>query len=181
MAKEEHKEALIQFLNQQLAVQIQYLGILGRSVTYQTLGPTKIISNRASRHGLAITKYDADDRTRDPQGNATLIGATYEIYNKNSGAIMVDTNGDGTGDTSVAQNGLCATITTMIDSATGFEYASTNPTLLPNGTYLIKEKTAPTGYEKTASRASGNNGSVEITYRATGDNQYHLAMIKGTV
>lgn len=174
MAKEEHKEALIQFLNQQLAVQIQYLGILGRSVTYQTLGPTKIISNRASRHGLAITKYDADDRTRDPQGNATLIGATYEIYNKNSGAIMVDTNGDGTGDTSVAQNGLCATITTMIDSATGFEYASTNPTLLPNGTYLIKEKTAPTGYEKTASRASGNNGSIEITYRATGDNQYHL-------
>lgn len=174
MAKEEHKEALIQFLNQQLAVQIQYLGILGRSVTYQTLGPTKIISNRASRHGLAITKYDADDRTRNPQGNATLIGATYEIYNKNSGAIMVDTNGDGTGDTSVAQNGLCATITTMIDPATGFEYASTNPTLLPNGTYLIKEKTAPTGYEKTASRASGNNGSVEITYRATGDNQYHL-------
>lgn len=171
MAKEEHKEALIQFLNQQLAVQIQYLG---RSVTYQTLGPTKIISNRASRHGLAITKYDADDRTRNPQGNATLIGATYEIYNKNSGAIMVDTNGDGTGDTSVAQNGLCATITTMIDPATGFEYASTNPTLLPNGTYLIKEKTAPTGYEKTASRASGNNGSVEITYRATGDNQYHL-------
>ena len=28
--------------------------------------------------------------------------------------------------------------------------------------------------KKTASRASGNNGSIEITYRATGDNQYHL-------
>lgn len=108
-----------------------------RTVKFANIGndANSVFANNSARHGLAIIKYDADDYNSakasmqvangsypEPQGDATLVGATYEIYNRNNYAVMVDTNNDHKGDTKVEANRLCATITTVVDTTSNIEY-----------------------------------------------------------
>lgn len=84
-----------------------------REIQYNSLGNdiASMIANHSSKHGVAIVKYDTDDYDNakasldvkngyypEAQGDATLQGAVYKIYNRNNGEIMIDTDGDHNGD-----------------------------------------------------------------------------------
>ncbi len=69
-----------------------------------------------------------------PQGNATLAGAVFEVINKNTCSVQV-------GDNPVAAPGeVCITLT--VDS-TGLVATDA---IFPLGSYLVREKEAPSGY-----------------------------------
>ena len=76
---------------------------------------------------------DADTKGTTPQGDATLKGATFEIVNKSGYTVLV--NG-----TEYADGKVVKTITTDDKG-----YAATGAKELQVGTYLIREKGAPTG------------------------------------
>ena len=97
--------------------------------------------------GVKIYKRDADTKGTAPQGDATLKGATFEIVNKSGYAVLV--NG-----TEYADGKVVKTITTDDKG-----YAATGAKELQVGTYLIREKTAPTGYLGT--------GVTERTFEIT--------------
>lgn len=152
-----------------------------REIQYNSLGNdiASMIANHSSKHGVAIVKYDTDDYDNakasldvkngyypEAQGDATLQGAVYKIYNRNNGEIMIDTDGDHNGDKKVAKDGECITLTTKYDEAEGIEYASTSATLLPNGNYEIIEVTPSVGYLKS--------GNISQPYTATKDGQYFI-------
>ena len=97
--------------------------------------------------GVKIYKRDADTKTNVPQGDASLKGATFEIVNKSGYTVLV--NG-----TEYADGKVVKTITTDDKG-----YAATGAKELQVGTYLIREKTAPTGYLGT--------GVTERTFEIT--------------
>ena len=97
--------------------------------------------------GVKIYKRDADTKTNVPQGDATLKGATFEIVNKSGYTVLV--NGTEYADGKVVK--------TIITDDKG--YAATGAKELQVGTYLIREKTAPTGYLGT--------GVTERTFEIT--------------
>lgn len=68
---------------------------------------------------IKITKYDSQNNSCTPQGDATLIGAIYDIYDK-------DNN--------------------LVDSVTIGNDCTATSKLLPYGTYKVKEKVAGNGY-----------------------------------
>ena len=92
----------------------------------------------AKRGGVFVQKKDSETNQLNPQGDGTLQGATFAIYNKSAEPIWYDGK-------SVAVDGLITTITT---DATGL--AKTSTTALPKGTYLLKETGASTGYNVNA-------------------------------
>ena len=97
--------------------------------------------------GVKICKRDADTKTNVPQGDASLKGATFEIVNKSGYTVLV--NGTEYADGKVVK--------TIITDDKG--YAATGAKELQVGTYLIREKTAPTGYLGT--------GVTERTFEIT--------------
>ena len=97
--------------------------------------------------GVKIYKRDADTKTNVPQGDASLKGATFEIVNKSGYTVLV--NGTEYADGKVVK--------TIITDDKG--YAATGAKELQVGTYLIREKTAPTGYLGT--------GVTERTFEIT--------------
>ena len=97
--------------------------------------------------GVKIYKRDADTKTNVPQGDASLKGATFEIVNKSGYTVLV--NG-----TEYADGKVVKTITTDDKG-----YAATGAKELQVGTYLIREKGAPTGYLGT--------GVTERTFEIT--------------
>lgn len=84
--------------------------------------------------GIATTKIDAQRDSAVPQGDATLAGAEIIIYNKSANPIWV--NG--------TKYDVGAAVTTITTNANGV--ASTGNTLLPYGTYELKETKASKGY-----------------------------------
>lgn len=156
-----------------------------REVNYKLLGTdyNSFFANKVARHGVAIIKYDIDDYNNasnslnvvngnyypEPQGDAVLTGAKYQIINKNDGVIYIDTNNDHIGDTTVEKDGVCIEITTVIDKATGVEYACTSKTLLPCGTYEIVEVNPPKGY-----LVGSDSNLVKHSYTSVSDGQYFL-------
>ena len=97
--------------------------------------------------GVKVYKRDADTKNTTPQGDASLKGATFEIVNKSGYTVLV--NG-----TEYADGKVVKTITTDDKG-----YAATGAKELQVGTYLIREKTAPTGYLGT--------GVTERTFEVT--------------
>jgi hypothetical protein len=107
-----------------------------------------IVPDNVIRGGVSIEKWDYElNRKAAPQGDATLAGAVFEIYNRSANSVLV--NG-----TLYAPGALVHTMTT---DAAGV--AATAGDLLPYGQYEIVEKTPPTGYL--------NTGVIRQTFRVT--------------
>ena len=98
------------------------------------------------RGGIEVTKFDTDRYATNhlgpnlEQGDATLEGAEYTIYNVSKADIFVDDEwiptGSGASDTNK--------IITLVTDENG--HAETEDDYLPYGSYLIKETKAPEGY-----------------------------------
>ncbi len=71
----------------------------------------------------------------NPQGSATLAGAVFEVINENSYTVKVGTNA------AAAKGVVCATLTA---DSTGIV---TTGEIFPLGSYSVREKKAPDGYE----------------------------------
>ena len=95
------------------------------------------IKNDVIRGGVSVEKWDMELDRNDPQGDATLSGAVFEIYNRSANSVVV-------GGTEYAPGTVVHTLTTGEDGS-----VCTKNDLLPYGTYEIVEKTAPTGYLNT--------------------------------
>lgn len=119
---------------------------------------TDRVADQVIRGGMELTKFDTDRQITQyndkntPQGDATLAGAQFTIYNLSKQDILsldkaafVEPNSSARGRAlaqSISEDQAVATITT---DATG--YAKTADDALPYGTYLIKEtKATNAGY-----------------------------------
>ena len=104
------------------------------------------------RGGVTVKKVDADIGSK--QGNASLAGAEFTIYNANEQSVTV--NG-----TAYAKNAAVLKITTN-DAGV----ASSAANVLPYGKYRIEETKAPEGYNRNTSWSkeftiTSNNTIVE--------------------
>lgn len=93
-----------------------------------------VVREQVIRGGVKVAKLDHETGSDTPQGNATLSGAVFDIYNRNDGAVTV-------GGKSYAKDTVVCTLTTGEDGT-----AATANNLLPYGDYEIVERTPPTGY-----------------------------------
>ena len=83
--------------------------------------------------GINVYKLDKDLGRDEAQGDATLIGAEFTVYNKSSVSVIVD----GVEYQPDAE---------IMKIATGPDATVETPQNLPYGTYRVKETKAPTGY-----------------------------------
>lgn len=96
------------------------------------------IDDNVYRGGVTIEKWDFElNRRAFAQGDATLSGSVFDIYNRSAKSVFV-------GGRSVAPGGV---VHTMNTDAAGV--AATPADLLPFGDYEIVERTPPSGYLKT--------------------------------
>ncbi len=109
------------------------------------------IKNNVIRGGVKVAKWDKESNSQSPQGDATLQGATFAIISQNSNYVIV--NGK-----SYKKGEVVATIKTDEKGV-----AQTSATLLPYGTYTLKETGAPTGYLN-----QGTNIAQTFTIRENG-------------
>ena len=91
--------------------------------------------NAIKKGGVKINKLDADTLQPTAQGDATITGAVFSIYNNSNKTVFVD---------GVAYE-KGALITTIQTSGSD-NVASTANNYLPYGKYYMVETTAPTGY-----------------------------------
>ena len=115
------------------------------------------IADKVIRGDVRVHKFDHDRNTTDPkddsklpQGDATLEGAKLEVINKSPHHVFY--NGK-----EYAPNDVIDVLTTDAKGDTGAKN-------LPYGTYMIREKSAPTGYlvnsEWTTTFSIRENGKV---------------------
>lgn len=109
--------------------------------------------------GGTLLKLDHERETNVAQGDGRLGGAVFSIYNISRGTVARQENGNtvrvpsagytqdlDTAMASVTDNNLFVTMTTDENGN-----ASTGNGVLPYGTYLVKETTAPEGYRVASS------------------------------
>ena len=96
------------------------------------------LPERAKRGGVFVQKKDSETGQLAPQGDGSLEGAVFSIYNKSAEPIWYEGK-------SISVGGLITTITTDTNGL-----AKTSTTALPKGTYLLKETGASTGYNVNA-------------------------------
>lgn len=104
---------------------------------------------------VSVDKYDSVTG-QTPQGEATLAGAKFQIINSSKNAVVI-------GGKVIAPGGVCLELTT---DAKG--HAATG-NILPVGTYTVKEKTAPNGYNlntvwKQTFSITASNKDVSYSY-----------------
>ncbi len=92
------------------------------------------ILNKVIRGGVEIQKRDNETGKDEPQGDASLEGAVFEIVNQSRNAVVV-------GGVEYAPGSVVLTMTT---DETGL--AQTAAEVLPFGTYLAREIATPDGY-----------------------------------
>lgn len=116
----------------------------GQMVTYDSSNNWN--RNAVKRGGIEVTKADWDTGRSEPQGDATLAGVKYDIYNRSLSFVYV--NGKW-----YPPGGHVMTITTELrdlEDANGNTYsayvAKTGPRDLPYGTYEVIEVWPSTGY-----------------------------------
>ncbi len=107
------------------------------------------------RGGVKVQKRDYDTLGTEPQGDAVLSGATFEIVNASADAVMVDGDGDG----ELEEFAPGAVVLTLTTDENG--YVATEADALPYGTYIIRETAAPEGYL--------NEGDIERTFEIRED------------
>lgn len=99
------------------------------------------IKNTIKRGSGSIEKWDNEIDKKQPQGEMTLDGAIFELYNRSENPVLIK-EADGTL-REVEVDGLIGTFTT-VDGV-----AATIENYLPYGTYEWREKNAPLGYLHT--------------------------------
>ena len=92
------------------------------------------IQNAIIHGGVRVQKLDADNQTGDPQGDASLAGAVFEITNQSALPVYVIRDWFDVGEV----------VLTLTTDAQGI--AESPNDALPYGTYKITEITPPTGY-----------------------------------
>ncbi len=112
---------------------------------------TNAIKNNVIRGGVKVAKWDNGLNTQTSQGGATLEGAEFAIISQNSNSVIVNGKTYKKGET----------VATLRTDANG--NAQTSDTLLPYGTYTLKETKAPTGYLN-----KGTNITQTFTIRENG-------------
>ena len=112
---------------------------------------TNAIKNNVIRGGVKVAKWDNGLNTQTSQGGATLEGAEFAIISQNSNSVIVNGKTYKKGET----------LATLRTDANG--NAQTSDTLLPYGTYTLKETKAPTGYLN-----KGTNITQTFTIRENG-------------
>ncbi len=113
----------------------QNFSITSHGVIVSLKSEATVIKNNVIRGGVSIEKWDFDlNRRAVPQGDATLAGAVFEIYNRSANPVLV--NG--------ALYAPGALVHTMVTDNSGT--ATTANDLLPYGAYEIVEKAPPVGY-----------------------------------
>ena len=104
---------------------------------------------------VSVDKYDSVTG-QTPQGEATLAGAKFQVINSSKNSVVIDGK-------VIAPGGVCIELTTDTKG-----HAATS-SILPVGTYTIKESVAPTGYllnedwQKTFS-VTASNKDFSFTY-----------------
>ena len=93
-----------------------------------------VIPDEIIRGGVKLAKVDRTRNLNVPQGDATLKGAEFTIYNKSEHSVIV--NG--------TEYTVDKAVMTISTDAAGD--AATEGNALPYGTYSIRETKAPTGY-----------------------------------
>ncbi|MBR6473369.1 MAG: VaFE repeat-containing surface-anchored protein [Firmicutes bacterium] len=106
----------------------------GTGEKYTTAYNSAEVPENIIKGGVKIFKIDAALKSSVPQGDASLAGAEFTIYNDSDHSIIV-------GGTEYAKGKAVMTITTDEDGI-----AHTSKKALPYGTYKIKETKAPEGY-----------------------------------
>ena len=106
------------------------------------------------RGGFTVTKKDYDTSTAAAQGDATLAGAQFTLYNKSAKAVIVDGR-------TYNPDAVIATFTT---DANGVIRTASN--YLPYGTYRLVETKAPTGY-------TGDGAYLDRTFSITSNGQMY--------
>lgn len=94
----------------------------------------RAVEEQVVKGGLSLRKLDRERMGAHAQGDATLAGAEFGIYNRSKGSVKV------AGQT-VEPDGLALTITTGKDGV-----AATGDHDLPYGTYLVRETSPSEGY-----------------------------------
>ena len=94
----------------------------------------RTVSDDVVRGGVSVRKVDSEWGASDPQGDATLAGAEFQITNESAHDVVVDGTRYRTGEV----------VKTIASGDDGI--ASTDADSLPYGTYSIRETKAPTGY-----------------------------------
>jgi len=122
-------------INDELFIrQITSDGVIEQVNTYSA--PT--VPEVVIRGGVDIEKWDIEfDRAGVPQGDATLAGAVFDIWNRSENSVII--NGS-----TYAPNAVVHTMTTDANGR-----ATTTNTLFPYGTYEIVERAPPHGYLTT--------------------------------
>lgn len=123
------------------------------------------------RGGVSVEKWDMELDRNDPQGDATLSNAVFEIYNRSASSVVV-------GGKTYGPDEVVHTLTTGHDGV-----ASTANDLLPYGEYEIVEKTAPIGYLNTGavSRSFEIQANGVIVNLNTADTSIQNDIIRGNV
>lgn len=127
--------------------------------------------------GFSVQKYDINDRTNNPQGNADDMSGRYGVKNLSDHAVTIKSENGiqiNTGFASkwevidgiryytfepVSDNNMTEYMFTFNTNYYGFFRSSNN--LLPYGTYEIDELVEPEGYQK--------NGIVNVKFDVTED------------
>ena len=92
------------------------------------------MSDPVTRGGVSVRKVDSERAASDPQGDATLAGAEFQITNDSGNDVVVD-------GTRFAPGEVVKTMATGEDGV-----AATTADALPYGSYTIRETKAPEGY-----------------------------------
>ena len=130
-------------------------------IAYLKGGNEYTISDSVERGGIAVRKYDNETSTYTPQGGATLQGAKIDIISNNDQPVMVNGKTYSKGQT----------VKTLTTDANG--YAATQKDELPYGNYIVKETSAPTGYQLSGKTqintvVHSNNTLVNLTSSGNG-------------
>ena len=100
-----------------------------------------ILDNTMEKGGVTVSKADAESHTQNPQGDGSLMGIEYSIYNKSKNPVTVVVDGQ---NKDVPVDGLVMKIYT--NEVDGKPIATTGNNVLPFGSYRIVETNGNTSY-----------------------------------
>ena len=128
-------------------------------------GTQVLMSFTWDKGGLKVAKEDSQAGA-EPQGDATLSGAKYDIVNSSGKYALVDGRYYANGE-------VVKTITGQWNDDAGAYVAKTSASMLPCGTYTVVESQAPEGYlvsDWSAKAEIGSDGQmVDLTGNPCGD------------